>query len=400
MTALQAYEAVLIELNKVGAPSLLLRDFNYDINKAINNYLNKRYNIYDVNQQTTDDLSRLKTSGVFTVNKTRMPIDGELDEYTQFLDSEATYEAILPSDYFHILNCICLYQAKREDKCINPGKFIKAQATRLTADLYPQIIDNYWNMPSYKRPYYYIHNVNTSEINPTNKIYSVTSPGGTDEFIQKKEKDNAYRNIGTDIDAGNPELICYYKNNVGEELSIEPNDFDGFLKSEDGLLAKFGDYIYNIDKGVLQNRPSGYPNDRISKVVYNPTKMPTTIILGKHHHSNIEREAGNRYGNVSEVRLEIRYGDDSTYELKKVLVDYLKTPQYVELTQEQLDTVEDTSQMLEFPDYVCQEIINELVHIIMENNSDPRLQTHPVVTQSIANPVQQQTAQPAVSTAQ
>ena len=116
MTALQAYEAVLIELNKVGAPSLLLRDFNYDINKAINNYLNKRYNIYDVNQQTTDDLSRLKTSGVFTVKKTRMPIDGELDEYTQFLDSEATYEAILPSDYFHILNCICLYQAKREDK--------------------------------------------------------------------------------------------------------------------------------------------------------------------------------------------------------------------------------------------------------------------------------------------
>ena len=93
----------------MGAPSLLLRDFNYDINKAINNYLNKRYNIYDVNQQTTDDLSRLKTSGVFTVKKTRMPIDGELDEYTQFLDSEATYEAILPSDYFHILNCICLY---------------------------------------------------------------------------------------------------------------------------------------------------------------------------------------------------------------------------------------------------------------------------------------------------
>ena len=40
------------------------------------------------------------------------------------------------------------------------------------------------------------------------------------------------------------------------------------------------------------------------------------------------------------------------------------------LTQEQLDYTEDNSQILEFPDYVCQEIINELVHLVMENNSD------------------------------
>jgi len=36
--------------------------------------------------------------------------------------------------------------------------------------------------------------------------------------------------------------------------------------------------------------------------------------------------------------------------------------------------------MLEYPDYVCQEIINELVHIIMENIGDGRLNTHPVVS--------------------
>ena len=48
--------------------------------------------------------------------------------------------------------------------------------------------------------------------------------------------------------------------------------------------------------------------------------------------------------------------------------------------------------MLEFPDYVCQEIINELVNIVMENISDQRLQTHPVVSQSIANPAQAQAA--------
>ena len=89
--------------------------------------------------------------------------------------------------------------------------------------------------------------------------------------------------------------------------------------------------------------------------------------------------------------MELRYGsDDSVFKLEKVYIDYIKTPQELRLTQEQLDRTEDTSQVLEWPDYVCQEIVNELVHIIMERDSNARLQTHPVVSQSIANPVQAQ----------
>lgn len=49
MTAREVYEAMLIELNKVEAPSMLLEDFNYLFNKAIYQYINKRYNIYDIN---------------------------------------------------------------------------------------------------------------------------------------------------------------------------------------------------------------------------------------------------------------------------------------------------------------------------------------------------------------
>lgn len=89
--------------------------------------------------------------------------------------------------------------------------------------------------------------------------------------------------------------------------------------------------------------------------------------------------------------MEIRCGkDDSVFKLDSVQIDYIKTPQYIRLTQEQLDLVEDTSQVLEFPDYVCQEIINELTMILMENAGDQRLQTHTVVSQSIANPAQAQ----------
>ena len=97
--------------------------------------------------------------------------------------------------------------------------------------------------------------------------------------------------------------------------------------------------------------------------------------------SNVERGSQIRYGNASEVRCEIRYGtDDSVFKLEAVYIDYLKAPQNIHLTQKQIDKTIDTSQMLEYPDYVCQEIINELVHIIMENIGDGRLNTHPVVS--------------------
>ena len=306
MTARQLYEGVLIELNKENAPNLLLEDFNYFANKAVNNYVNKRYNIYDVNQQTTDDLRVLKATAILKPTKVTdyagmtMAGDGAM----------ATYEVIMPSDYLHILNCICIYKVNKTYKCYNQGDTWRSAATRLTADMYSQVLDNFWNKPTYKRPYYYIHNVNTGN--------------GIDTW---KNPDNNVA-LGTD---GN-------------------------------------------------NNP----------VVTAETKGKS-LLIGGLNASNVERGAGVRYGNVSEVRLEIRYGtDNSVFQLTDVYVDYIKAPQNIRLTQLEIDKTEDVSQMLEYPDYVCQEIINELVHLVMENIGEQRLQTHPVVSQSIANPAQQQ----------
>lgn len=124
------------------------------------------------------------------------------------------------------------------------------------------------------------------------------------------------------------------------------------------------------------------------------TNFPESILMSDGHSVNVrEKEAQYRYGNTSKVRMEIRCGDDSLFELKKVIVDYLKTPQYVQLTRDQLDQTTDISQIMEFPDYVCQEIINEIVRLVMENASDPRLQTFIPITNTITNPVSQQSQQ-------
>ena len=62
MTERSLYDYALIEMNKVEAPSLLLEDYNYYINKAVQQYINKVYNRYDINQQSTDDLRVLKAT--------------------------------------------------------------------------------------------------------------------------------------------------------------------------------------------------------------------------------------------------------------------------------------------------------------------------------------------------
>lgn len=59
---------------------------------------------------------------------------------------------------------------------------------------------------------------------------------------------------------------------------------------------------------------------------------------------------------------------------------------YVSMTHEQLYSEADTTQVLEFPDYVCYEIINLYIRLLLENASDPRIQTHPALNQTIAVP--------------
>lgn len=43
MTARQAWEYMLIEINKVTSPTMLIEDFNHLINRGIYQFLNKRY---------------------------------------------------------------------------------------------------------------------------------------------------------------------------------------------------------------------------------------------------------------------------------------------------------------------------------------------------------------------
>lgn len=382
MTARQVFEATLIELSKIQAPSLKLYEFNYLFNKAINQYINKVYNVYDINQQTTDDLRVLKATTFLTPHKVELagrasgaakdsaiqntkaatgnqdsPEGGYTGQASSYLSKAhrsiqslhgATYEVYMPIDYLHMLNCVCIYYVAKQKDCWDAGSYIEIPATRLTADSWSQIITDIYNRPSPMRPYYYIHNLNQQQVLPTDPRTKVTTGTGLEE-------------VGIDMNG-----IYQVTSASGGEW--EDND---------------------IDAGTAGGTDVEAQNSNFQRTF----KLKTT--KGEQQVSLVEKPIALRAGNTSNVRCEIRYGkDDSLFQLAEVQIDYVKCPQFIRLTQEQIDLTEDTSQIMEFPDYVNQEIINELVHLVMERGNDPRLGNNIQMTQSIARPTGQQQPAP------
>ena len=276
MTIRELYDYALIEMNKVEAPSLLLEDFNYFMNKAVQQYINKVYNRYDINQQSSDDLRVLKAS---------TQLDVEIQEIEGYAarNKKFVYVTELPDDYMHILNCVVEFNVKQPFKCYSEGDHVDFPARRLTADMASGILHNVYMKPSYRRPYFYINNVS--------KMKNITDSAHIDN-----------------------------KNN-------EPNLTDSV------------------------------------------------------------KPANTRLANASKVRMEIRYGDDTeVFDPVCVYVDYIKDPMFIRLTYQDITDDLDNTRPLEFPDYVCYEIVNEFVKLLMENASDNRLQTNYAINQTVADP--------------
>lgn len=81
--------------------------------------------------------------------------------------------------------------------------------------------------------------------------------------------------------------------------------------------------------------------------------------------------------------MEIRCGKNKLYSPDVVYVDYLKTPEIIELTWDDVQSVEDNTSECEFPDAVAYEIINIFMKLLLENAGDQRLQTHFAINQTV-----------------
>ena len=267
MTELEVYRNVLTELNKVQAPALLLKDYEYFYNKAVEQVIEEAYQAFEVQQKNTDELRVLSKTIVYgggsplNINKGAAsdPIFTGTDRYYIYL----------PKDYLHILNCIFEFEDLNQKDCkceaVNPSIF-QATANKVTSNQWSSIHTNYYMKPSVKRPYY---------------------------------------------------------------------------------------YISNIDEPVVLNNTT---DDTVGSRNYANTSLPV---------------------------MELKFGNNRRYRLNKVFVDYLRAPIQMQLTQDEIDAVGDTSATLEFPIGMQYKIINKIVMIALENAKDARLQTHVATNQPI-----------------
>lgn len=371
-------------MNKREAPSLLLEDYNYFINKAVNQYINRMYNAYDMNEQKTDDLRVLKSTVVLN------PILN--NDYSDSNLFGNVYEVNLPDDYLHVLGCTVEYILQKRYKCFNQGDYWQQGAIRTTGDMFPQLVNNYYLKPMYKRPYFYINNITTSSNFPTSDTQDNIKFGQYDKYTITPGI-NAV--IATDAVVINGVTLTYVDTTptTATQVLVGTNPIENLFKvvssSSDASLK-----VCQFEYDSAINTLSVVAKTGIISAVSTTSAHVVVSAKSTIDYSFIERSEAERYGNRSKVRMEIRYGKDSkVFKLNKIYLDYLKAPQFIRLTIDEVDDVEDNSQILEYPDYVCQELVNELTKLLMENGSDPRLQSHIPINQSIAVPGQEQPQQ-------
>ena len=397
MTAKQIYEATAIELSKIQAPTLKLYEFNYFFNQAIRQYVNKIYNIYDLNQQTTDDLRVLKATATLLPYEFKSTGNTAIDYLHR-----GTYFVDMPDDYLHLLNCICLFNVNKIKDCWNEDDVMVVGATKLTADSWSSIVDDVYNRPSKKHPYYYIHNQNDIYLDSNYELTAINSelPTNIDSATATVPSGNATDKLH-DYDYSVWHAVLDAAKQASLAVGATSTTVIQDAQSVAGITPDMITAITNVSSSLS---PAATASDAYAALLAIPAIASGTSNFERTFTFNgvanaedaVEKSAGIRHANSSKVRIEIRCGRDKSnvFSLSAVQIDYVKAPQYIRLTQEQLDSDEDISQIMEFPDYVNQEIINELVNLIMRKTNDPSLNAHIQMTQSIARPTgqSQQTA--------
>jgi hypothetical protein len=109
--ALDAYKALLRELDKFESPSFTVGDFNYFFNSAIEEYISNNYSEFDVSQKSLDDISEIVNIGEaisFTNGVASLP-----EKYRHILYLEVTLKFISDVDGYAIDDTLVVTNPKR-----------------------------------------------------------------------------------------------------------------------------------------------------------------------------------------------------------------------------------------------------------------------------------------------
>jgi len=204
-TIREVYIEILQELVKEESPPLYLEDFLYYYNKAVSEYMKVRYELFEVNQQLSDDMRAWKKS--YDTTSLEINIDDiGIDEDPGFF-------------YRHLVNCIITVDITRPDVRCDQEAFTSKQykVTRMSSEIKAGILNNAYLSAEIFRPYYEIINnkikVSVGDIN----IKSVKISNILVEYLKQPVKVDMTEDQVTDDDDATAEMEC--SDDVTDEIT-------------------------------------------------------------------------------------------------------------------------------------------------------------------------------------
>jgi hypothetical protein len=341
MTAREIYEGVLVELNKENSQSFTIEEFNYIINKAILAMCNEKYNFYAVNGQLGDDLRVLLKKQSFSISDS-MPIDGTSNTDNTFNSTSA---------------------------------YVTADVSNLA--VIP--VSNVRDFPG---------NVNIRfEGDPTNM--SIASIDKTLLTITLSSPVSVAR--GTNIYIDTPET------QITTDAYVSARTVDLTFMASDYFHLDSCRTVWRTRKPSdnslvhLTFAAKRLTNDMSDAILYNTYLAPAATrpyhqILDNSINSGVLQFDSTAYtAPQNKPKFRIHVGaKNNALEFRTVDFEYLKLPEIVVLRDSDIFTAgADPSQLIEFPDYLRNEIIRRCTAYLLEKESDPRLQTHPLFNQEM-----------------
>jgi hypothetical protein len=109
-------------------------------------------------------------------------------------------------------------------------------------------------------------------------------------------------------------------------------------------------------------------------------RQPYYMVMNNHNNTGVAKNDDDDIIVNAQNKPVIRVylGDEEkALTLEKVVVRYLRLPESVTISEEELYVNEgDTSQVLELPNNLFNELVNKVVDSILERNENPRINTH------------------------
>ena len=341
MTVREVYEATLIEINKENAQSFTTEEFEYVVNKAILAMVNEKYNFYEANQQLSDDLRVLVKNQTFSMDDTT-DVDPGNDTVAVFNPTTSYTMSDISSSTTATLNTV--------------RDLVNGDIIRFGESVTP----------------YTISNISGDII--------TFSPATT-------------------VARGTSVLVST------DPVVIVDDNITGNRETEVSFVSS--DYLHLISCRVLwkTKRPS---TNEITHLIF-PAKRMTYDMLNAIQNNTYLRPGPNRpyyqlfdntnnsgitnlsissedyraYQNKPKVKVHIG-SKDSVMEIRSIDFEYLKTPEIVTIYDSDIfSATTDPSQILEFPDYLLNEIVKRCTIYLLEKAGDPRIQSQPAFNQEI-----------------